>query len=187
MTAREFFIGFLICLGLAALGIWGEAARLSNEQRHVAQDVHLKEQVVEATAIQVDMTDAKLLGGVGMTTGKYPTPYRFWTGIEAKGWMLLNGDTGAATCREALEYFAKANKPYAEFNASALDLLLSSLNGKTVTIAAFVPTYTQAPAGLENCLGYSFDAETGRLKVGSRFVAIMSGYQPGFMALPSEK
>lgn len=176
----QLFMYIVAVLAIGAFSLYGMQAQDENQNRANARHSNLLEVKPQPTPLDLDMRGAKLISGAGITAEKFPRTFEFWTSIEADGWVLLNGERGADTCPAALRYFARQNAPKITPSPDSLGLLVSSLEGKRATFDAFVPTYKQAPAGLENCLGYSFDATTGRLKLGDRFVALYAGYRtPG--------
>ena len=131
------------------------------------------------TLLDVDMTDAKVLGTLESTSGPDPRSRRVWTAVQTHEWLFLNSDIVGRTCPDLLGVFARANVSEGPgFTPETLELLVSSLEGKLANIGAFVPRYANAP-DLAKCPGFAYDVQTHMLRVGARRVALLAKQQPG--------
>lgn len=174
------FIGTLAILSaIGGLIWWGQKAEYQNADRKAVQRVHLEHLTVPVTTLAVNMPDARILGGLASTGGKAPSTYRYWSAIEAPGWMLLNPARAGDMCGYALYDFVRNNglKGVA-LNPYSIDMLVSASGGKEFALNVHVPTFTERPPHLGSCPGFSYDPETKNLMVGDRRVALLADVQP---------
>jgi hypothetical protein len=101
-----------------------------------------------------------------------------WMYAESADWVLLNGPRGTVTCPALLGPFGAANAPAEAMSLSTVRMLADRAAGGPIALSVMVPRFTAAPAGLSQCSGFSFDAKTGRLRAGGKYVAYLTPAQP---------
>jgi hypothetical protein len=108
----------------------------------------------------------------------------FWVHAETDDWILLNGPRGTSTCPDVLGAFGAINAPGQAMSLSEVRMLASGFKGGPIALNVFVPRFPTAPAGLNRCSGIAYDKQTGRLRVGGKFIAYLAPSQPQLAALP---
>lgn len=168
---------------------WGKHAENVNEATKAIVWGKFESLVVAPQQIPVDMSSAKVIGGVTSTGGRVSTHYRFWTGLQSEDWLFLNGERTNMVCSSILSAFARHNgAAHNQMAPETLDMVVSALDGRTVAIDAYVPKFTEAPNtdGLSLCPGFRYDEVSRTLKVGSRTVAIFSPNQKQLLTSAGE-
>lgn len=137
--------------------------------------------------IEVDMSDARIMGAAPSPYRRGSYPKSTWTALEAGDWFLLNGNQSLSSCYFVLEPFARANGMLLYYwPLENISVGISAWKGKTKKVSVRIPRFNGRPDGLEQCIGYSYDAKTKMLLVGSRKVAFIDEYQPDWADVPSE-
>lgn len=113
-----------------------------------------------------------------VTSGKLPSTSSYWVMAETEDWLLLNGPRGTATCQGVLGTFGYVNAPEEAQSLASMRMLVAGYKGKPLELQVVVPRFKEKPANLDDCLGFQFDAESGRLKVGDKYLAYLHPQQP---------
>lgn len=142
--------------------------------------------VVPYEEVQVDFAGAKVLTEV--TRGKSAS--RFWTALETKNWLLINGKHAGWLCAPLLQTFGERNpSPAFAIRPETMEMLASAFDSRVSTQRVFIPRFTEKPSDglLRKCPGFTFDEVSKTLKVGSRTVALLAGVpNPALAAAPQE-
>lgn len=101
-----------------------------------------------------------------------------WAHAETADWILLNGVRGTALCPDVLSDFGAANARFEAMSLEQIWLLASGYENGPLKLNVRIPRFAAAPEGLRNCTGFAYDKETGRLRVGRKYVAYLSSSQP---------
>ena len=97
----------------------------------------------------------------------------YWVHFTTKDWVILNGTHGARSCPGLFDDFVETNQLRSGMAPERLDALLLSEEGKDADVDVKVPRFSQAP-DLSRCVGYTYDAESMTLKLGSHSVAFLA-------------
>ena len=165
---------------LSALVVVGLIATTNNRAYDAKYVAHLRD--VEAASEPLSTTLAE---GPAyreyltyLTSGKFPNSVRYWTVLETKNWVFLNPRFGHETC-PVLGLFMRKDEGGSLPTEQQLALVAMAFRGKAVDVQGYVPRFTQRPKGLEDCLGYGYDAKQGVLTLGGKPVALLANKQPG--------
>lgn len=168
-------VRFLLALAaITAFAVWGTYAEDQNEKQRDQLNMQYKvaPEFIKTRDFQVP-TEYQ-----SVTSGKFATAYTYWVTAETEGWILLNGPRGTDLCPKVLGTFGYVNAHDEVMSAAGLSMLAAGFRNKPLELQVYVPRFKTAPAGLGECPGFSYDAATGMLMVGSKRIAYLAEAQP---------
>lgn len=175
-------LGLLVLISVPLM-LWGHSARQENQERRAVQEQHLLSLRVPAEPLKTRILEAPAYKGEYVSGGKVSTTYRYWSFVETSEWVLLNGAYGDNTCPHVLSDFVTVNVPQPVMGPEEMDVLTMAFRGKEVELYAHVPRFKQAPAKLEQCWGFGFDAARGLLTIAGKPVAVTAARQPALQTM----
>lgn len=170
----------LVCIPLI---FWGKSAQKDNQANRAVQETHLQSLKVPAEQLRTTLLDAPAYKGEYVSGGRVSSTYRYWSFIETKDWVLVNGKRGSNVCPHVLTDFVEVNVPQEVMGPEQMDVLTAAYRGKELDLMAHVPRFKEVPNGLAKCWGIGFDSERGLLTLGGKPLAVMAFKQPGLQAL----
>lgn len=170
-------IGYIAVFG--AMAYYGSSLKRGQEAERIIREVKLEQRVPSLAVIPVDMLDAMVIPAAVHFRAKARQATGDWTALESKNWLLLNGSNVEGLCHALQPYVSGLGRLVAGTSLDALNLYMSAVKGRTVNVGVYIPRYTGKPLDLNACMGYSFDEQTGTLKVGTRTVALLASDQAG--------